>query len=306
MNLIQLQYLEHLVKYESISKAAKCCYLSQSALTRQIMMMEKELGFTLFERKNNGIKLTAEGTIFYQETRKTLQSYQNAIKQVQQYMSQSKMNIRVFIAKYLNDTILYACKNVSHKINNYSFSFYSDRMLYTTDDLIENKVDLVLLGDYSNQCEELCFEPLLSCYNALKVPMNHPLASLKNVTLEQLKNQTILVSSDIHKQENIKYINHLLKKPEYKINVIEFKSLEEANAKNVINSYPLATLSCFDSSINYKLIPILDVKTVDMGMIYRKEDLLMLQPVLDAFKEYFKNYVQENELIFPYKHDKNK
>ena len=237
-------------------------------------MMEKELGFTLFERKNNGIKLTAEGTIFYQETRKTLQSYQNAIKQVQQYMSQSKMNIRVFIAKYLNDTILYACKNVSHKINNYSFSF--------------------------------CFEPLLSCYNALKVPMNHPLASLKNVTLEQLKNQTILVSSDIHKQENIKYINHLLKKPEYKINVIEFKSLEEANAKNVINSYPLATLSCFDSSINYKLIPILDVKTVDMGMIYRKEDLLMLQPVLDAFKEYFKNYVQENELIFPYKHDKNK
>lgn len=299
MNINQLRYLEHLVKLESISKAAKACYLSQSALTRQIMMMEKELGFELFERNNNGIKLTVEGTIFYQETRKTLQSYENAIQQVQQYMSQNKRNIRIFISKYLNDTILYACKSVNPKVKRYSFSFFSDRLQNANEVLLNNQVDLVLLSDYSKPDESLCFEPVFGCYNALKVPVTHPLAKFESIFLRQLENQSILVSSDIHKQENIKYINELVKKPEYKINAIEFEKIEDADAKNVINSYPLTTLSYFDTGSNYKLIPIRDAKTVEIGMIYRKEDAVLLQPVLNAFREYFKKYVQENDLVFP-------
>lgn len=301
MNINQLQYLEHLVKYESISKAAKACYLSQSALTRQIKMMEKELGFLLFERKNNGVQLTPEGLVFYQETRKTIQSYENAINQVNQFIAQKKMNIRIFISNYLNDTILYACKNARSRLAGYTFSFHCERLLYSTKALLNNDVDLVLLSDYSEAHESLHFEPLFHCYNALKVPASHPFASLKSITLKQLENQTILVPSDQQNRENILYINHLLKDPKYKINVIEFKSIEEAHAENVINSHSLATLSYFDSASNYKLIPILDAETVEIGMIYRKEDELHLKPVLDVFKEYFRNYAQKNELIFPCK-----
>lgn len=47
----------------SISKAAQASHISQPALSQQIQRLEQELGFTLFERSNRGVHLTAAGEV---------------------------------------------------------------------------------------------------------------------------------------------------------------------------------------------------------------------------------------------------
>lgn len=56
----------NVAKYKSISRAAEVTLSNQPNLTRAIKTLEKELGCTLFERTNRGVKLTEDGEELYE------------------------------------------------------------------------------------------------------------------------------------------------------------------------------------------------------------------------------------------------
>lgn len=62
MEISQLKTFHEIVKTGSCSKAAKNLFLTQSAVSHQIINLEKELGIKLFERVGNIFKLTDKGT----------------------------------------------------------------------------------------------------------------------------------------------------------------------------------------------------------------------------------------------------
>jgi len=64
MNDLQIQYFLAAARHLSFSKAAQELYVSQPAISRQIISLEKELGCPLFERMNKSISLTANGEMF--------------------------------------------------------------------------------------------------------------------------------------------------------------------------------------------------------------------------------------------------
>ena len=53
-------------KYENLTKAAAALKTSQPAVTRTIQNLENELGCRLFTRSKTGVKLTPEGSTFYE------------------------------------------------------------------------------------------------------------------------------------------------------------------------------------------------------------------------------------------------
>ena len=73
MTLQQLRYFLAAVKWKSFSQAASALYLSQPALSKQISLLEKALGFPLFERTPRGVTLTAKGAVFHQRIHPLLQ-----------------------------------------------------------------------------------------------------------------------------------------------------------------------------------------------------------------------------------------
>lgn len=58
-----IRYFERVAHEGSVRKAAALLYIAPSAVSRQIAMLEEELGVALFERLPKGIKLTAAGEI---------------------------------------------------------------------------------------------------------------------------------------------------------------------------------------------------------------------------------------------------
>ena len=56
----------------SITKASERLYISQPAITKSIKQLESELGGKLFERKNRGVELTAEGRHIYEKVKPLL------------------------------------------------------------------------------------------------------------------------------------------------------------------------------------------------------------------------------------------
>ena len=64
MNFEQLKYIVEIERCGSINKASQTLFVTQPALSASIKELEGELGFTIFERSNKGIRPTAEGSQF--------------------------------------------------------------------------------------------------------------------------------------------------------------------------------------------------------------------------------------------------
>ncbi len=67
MDLQSLRYFQFVAMYRNFSKASEHFYIGQSALSRQIANLEKELGVQLFIRDTRNVQLTSAGEVLYAE-----------------------------------------------------------------------------------------------------------------------------------------------------------------------------------------------------------------------------------------------
>ena len=65
MNDLQINYFLAAARNLSFSRAAQELFVSQPAISRQILALEQELGCPLFVRMNKSISLTSNGEMFY-------------------------------------------------------------------------------------------------------------------------------------------------------------------------------------------------------------------------------------------------
>lgn len=72
MNTNQLSYFLQVASEGSISGASRALFVSQSSLTYEIQKLEKELGFSLFDRTGRGVVLTDAGASFVETAQKAL------------------------------------------------------------------------------------------------------------------------------------------------------------------------------------------------------------------------------------------
>lgn len=69
MELRQIHYFIAIAEAEHFGRAAQRLRIAQPALSRQMKLLEAELGIDLFERLPRGVRLTAAGRVFLTETR---------------------------------------------------------------------------------------------------------------------------------------------------------------------------------------------------------------------------------------------
>lgn len=78
--LKQFQYFIAIVEHGSFTAASEQLFIAQSALSRQIKMLEEEIGFSLFDRTDKKIQLTAAGLSFYQKLKMHLLHIEHSIE----------------------------------------------------------------------------------------------------------------------------------------------------------------------------------------------------------------------------------
>jgi DNA-binding transcriptional LysR family regulator len=79
-----LTYIDAVARHGSIRKAADALNVASSALNRQILDLESDLGSTLFERLPRGVRVTAAGEIFLAYARQAISELKAVASQVEQ------------------------------------------------------------------------------------------------------------------------------------------------------------------------------------------------------------------------------
>jgi LysR family transcriptional regulator, nitrogen assimilation regulatory protein len=73
VNLRQLSYFLQIAELQSFTRAASVLHVAQPSLSRQMQMLEHELGVLLFVRSDKGVKLTDAGVALQERASAVLQ-----------------------------------------------------------------------------------------------------------------------------------------------------------------------------------------------------------------------------------------
>lgn len=82
MNLKQLEYFSAVAEAKSISLAARNFHVAQPPISRQLALLEDELGVCLFLRTNKGVELTEAGRSLYRQSQNLFQDMRTIVDSV--------------------------------------------------------------------------------------------------------------------------------------------------------------------------------------------------------------------------------
>ena len=104
----QIQYFLSAAKHSNFTKAAEEFFTSQPTVSRQIAMLEEELGFPLFYRHGKALHLTPGGLVMLSEFTQQKTSMQNAIQRVAEINNGFEGTLRIgFLSSFDTDYYVY-------------------------------------------------------------------------------------------------------------------------------------------------------------------------------------------------------
>ena len=80
MTLRQMEYFLAVVEEGSFTRAAERLFVSQPALSKQLRVLERQLGFRLFERVHSGVVLTRQGEALLPIVRDLLERWTSGVE----------------------------------------------------------------------------------------------------------------------------------------------------------------------------------------------------------------------------------
>lgn len=93
--LKQIKYFQTVVRCNSFSEVAAECYISQSAISRQVQTLERELGVKLLKRENHRFSLTPAGEHFYQKSLLIMADLERLCRETKQIAHGNDFTLRI-------------------------------------------------------------------------------------------------------------------------------------------------------------------------------------------------------------------
>ena len=224
MEIRTLKYFLTIAKQENMTTAANTLHVSQSALSRQMHELEKQLGKTLFIRTNRKTLLTADGIRLRQRAEEII----SLVDKTEMEFQSTDDNIygEIYIGAGETKTfslIAKAIKNIQQTYPDIHFHIYSGNALDVTERLERGSLDFGLLFEpVSKNHFDYINLPIADILGIL-MPKDSSFAIQESITLEDLKQMHLITSSrltqdnicsllptDIYKALNIKGSYNLL------------------------------------------------------------------------------------------------
>jgi len=105
MNIKGLRVFNNVMAYGTLNVAAQKMNASPSALSRQLSILEAELGMKLFEREKQRLHPTPEGEAFYREAKRILNTLEEIPQLVREIRRSTRRRMRVIVMPRLAPSI---------------------------------------------------------------------------------------------------------------------------------------------------------------------------------------------------------
>jgi DNA-binding transcriptional LysR family regulator len=192
LNARQIAFLVKLDEERSVLKAAEAIAMTQPAASKLLRCFEETLEVKLFERHARGVVPTRYGEILIRRARAMLSEMNLAQEEIVALKrgSSGRVSIGTVISPGTN-LVPMAVKLVKQRRPGLLVSVEVDYSKQLIKKLLSADIDIVLGRILDRDgAEELAFEPLSDERHAVIARADHPLAGRRNLTLEEIRDQT--------------------------------------------------------------------------------------------------------------------
>ena len=195
MKLQQLRCIHEVVKNGfSISKAAEALHTSQPGVSKQIQLLEEEVGLHIFLRHGKRlVGLSEPGQHVYQRINEVIREIKS-IKQVSEEFSQSSLGVLTIAtthtqARYKLPNVVQAFMS---KYPDVKLNIPQGNPTQVTDQVVKGEADIGIATESISHNDKLFCLPCYTWNRCLVMPAKHPLAKEKTVTLAKLATYPII------------------------------------------------------------------------------------------------------------------
>jgi DNA-binding transcriptional LysR family regulator len=195
MELRHLRYFIAAAEEENITRAAARLHVSQPGLSRQIRDLEHELGFSLLTRNAKSVRLTAAGSVFLQEASAVIKRAEDAVKTARAVVEGGELHVGYapsLTVGFLPQTMR-AFQSEMPRVRVRLHDLSTEEM---HTGLRSGKLQMaVIVQPDGKPVRGLRFAELTRLQIRVALPQEHPLASQRSVTLEQLAREPMVFYS---------------------------------------------------------------------------------------------------------------
>ena len=198
MNRNQLKYFVSAAEHRSFTRAAEQYYISQTAVTQQIRLLEESLGCALFDRSTRPVSLTSAGTAFLQDARAILERMSRAQERVHDASTGLAGSLRVgYVRGYERSDLSELMRRFHQQNANVLITFYRCSTDVLAAGLLHQEYDVIFTWDSTNlkTQEGVAFETVEKARLVVALYAGHPLAQRRRLSRQELRGESIIYMS---------------------------------------------------------------------------------------------------------------
>lgn len=194
LNLRHLSYFLAAAQYQNVTRAAEALHISQPALSKQIALLEQQIGVTLFLRQGRSFSLTEAGRVLAVEGRKFLSYEEELLRKVQDAAQKTARTVNL---GYVGAVESYGLPALIQRFQagsgGRSLVIHRFDRAELLSCLRAGTVDAALLLRLGGDDGALVYRDICSLPLCLVTSARHPLAARDHVALKRLKGEQILL-----------------------------------------------------------------------------------------------------------------
>jgi len=162
MDLRQLRYFIAIASAESLSRASVSVGVTQSALTRQLQLLEEELGLPLLRRTGHGVTLTDAGERFLESANDIVQRADDSVREMQALAKSTAGSVVLGIPPMLAESLLVPLvSRFTHDFPDVSLRVRDAISGYILEWLVAGEVDVAVVYNVPKRAK-LALETLIA------------------------------------------------------------------------------------------------------------------------------------------------
>jgi LysR family cys regulon transcriptional activator len=195
MNLQQLRYLNEIVRRGlNISEAAAALYTSQPGISKQVKLLENELGIEIFVRNGKRIvALTEAGKTILDIARRILHEADNMKQFGQEFQGQDSGHLILATthtqARYVLPPVV---KQFIKRYPKVKLGLHQGNPTQIAEQVLNREADVAIATEALTQYDGLVTLPCFDWHHCVVVPPHHPLLEVKRLTLAKIAEHPII------------------------------------------------------------------------------------------------------------------
>lgn len=197
MNIRRLKYFISVADKLSFTRAAEECYVAETVISRNIAVLEDEIGFKVFNRSNRYVELTPAGEDFYREAKNIVACFEKAVRNGQDIAAKNKKILTVgFISLFERLVLSEVLKEFSKLDPDVYLRIRQSTYHAIMEDIKTDQLDIAFFVPPYN-VEPPPWMEIKAAYEepfCVALSKDHPLAACEKLTLEMLAEERVIVN----------------------------------------------------------------------------------------------------------------